>query len=219
MMIFSKLKYFLSLIFLYFILATILTQFYSKVELHQLLNTLNTPALDFFFKYYTHIGYGAVSLIFIPYVLYKKSLKNLLLGILNFLIAGLSVQFLKKIIIGDTLRPINFFTPKDLHLIEGVSLNYHYSFPSGHSATSIAFFLFLAYLFYKNKSLQILFAFMGILGAYSRVYLSQHFIEDTIAGGMLGVSAFFISYAIVNRINCDALQRRIFSPNKLKNKE
>ena len=89
-----------------------------------------------------------------------------------------------------------------LPLVEGVNMHHSNSFPSGHSATFFVFFtcfaLLLAYYYQqrathydlKKKILMYLSMFLlfvlASLGAYSRVYLSQHFLSDVCVGSIIG---------------------------------
>ena len=70
-----------------------------------------------------------------------------------------------------------------------------YSFPSGHSMVSMAFYGFLIYLIYKyvkNKYLKIgLITFLSILIisiGISRIYLGVHYTSDVMAGFCISVS-------------------------------
>lgn len=78
-----------------------------------------------------------------------------------------------------------------------------YSFPSGHSMTSIAFYGFLIYLIYKNISnkylkwtLIVLLNILILLIGFSRVYLGAHYASDVITGFMIGATylILFIKY-------------------------
>lgn len=74
-----------------------------------------------------------------------------------------------------------------------------YSFPSGHSMVSMAFYGFLIYLIYKNVKnqylkwglitlLSILIALIGL----SRIYLGVHYTSDVLAGFLVSVSYLII---------------------------
>ncbi len=92
-------------------------------------------------------------------------------------------------------RPAKVFEGEVLHFVEGVHLNYVNSFPSGHTATAFALFLFLASLT-KNKGLQLFYAIIACLVGYSRTYLSQHFVVDITFGAILGILSYFLSVAL-----------------------
>ncbi len=83
------------------------------------------------------------------------------------------------------------------------------SFPSGHSSTFFMFctclVIILAIHYYRKKKLtlqrKVLFKstflvllFLAALGAYSRVYLSQHFLSDVCVGSMIGFTTPFLIY-------------------------
>jgi undecaprenyl-diphosphatase len=70
-----------------------------------------------------------------------------------------------------------------------------FSFPSGHTTLSIAFFGVLIYLFkdeIKNKTLRYLFITISLLLpfliAFSRLYLNVHWFTDVVAGLFIGTS-------------------------------
>ncbi len=65
------------------------------------------------------------------------------------------------------------------------------SFPSGHSATALSVAMFLALLFPRWRFAAF---FAGILVAFSRIYLSQHYISDVIAGSFLGIVSTVLLY-------------------------
>ena len=60
------------------------------------------------------------------------------------------------------------------------------SFPSGHTLTAFATGVLLTYLV-KNKRWAFLLIFYGVMVGFSRMYLSEHFFEDVVAGSIMGV--------------------------------
>lgn len=69
-----------------------------------------------------------------------------------------------------------------------------YSFPSGHSITSMVFYGYLIYLIYRyvdNKKIKIsLIVFLSLLIpmiGFSRIYLGVHYTSDVIGGFLLGI--------------------------------
>lgn len=95
---------------------------------------------------------------------------------------------------------------------EGVLLNYlpdfyvnvgHTSFPSGHTFSSFAVFTYFA-LISRSPILKIIFALMAIFGGLARVYLSQHFLQDILFGGVLGIGVAIVVYFLQNKLSGDA---------------
>lgn len=168
---------------------------YGKKSMNLMVNHTNTPFQDVFFKYYTNFGDGLFAVFVLFALLFFLNFRNIFIGIATFLISGFLSQLIKKIAYFDEFRPAKVFPPNVLHYVDGVELHLYNSFPSGHSTTAFAIFMFLAYIF-KKKYLQVTFAIMACLVAYSRVYLSQHFFVDVTCGGILGITSFLISYSI-----------------------
>jgi membrane-associated phospholipid phosphatase len=72
------------------------------------------------------------------------------------------------------------------------------SFPSGHATTCFAIFTTFAFISRDNK-LRALLAVLAILFALTRVYLSQHFLEDVLVGSLIGtLTAVFIGLYMFN---------------------
>lgn len=144
-------------------------------------------------KFITNFG-GAIFLIILTITLFIL-IKNKKIGlsiILNLIvITGLN-QILKYIL----QRP----RPTEYRLIEETG----FSFPSGHSMVSMAFYGYLIYLIYKyvkNKDLKwisivllsILICSIGI----SRIYLGVHYTSDVLGGFLISVSYLVIYISAV----------------------
>ena len=185
---------FLTISALFILTGIILVFITDKYELHMAINAQTGGTADDFFAFYTHIGDGIVVPIIIVLacvVIRKNFLPNLVLGITTFALSGLIAQFFKRIVFPDVLRPSKVLEGQ-LRLIDGVDLHSAYSFPSGHSTVSFAMFIFLAFLFRKFRWAQGVCGILAVLAAYSRVHISQHFVEDIVAGSFLGVACFFL---------------------------
>lgn len=146
-------------------------------------------------KFITNFGSAIflITLTVILFILIKN--KKIGLSILTNLvvIAGLN-QVIKRIL----QRP----RPTEYKIIEETG----YSFPSGHSMVSMAFYGYLIYLIYKyvkNKyikwisiiALSILICFIGI----SRIYLGVHYTSDVLGGFLLSISYLIIYVSVVNK--------------------
>ncbi len=114
--------------------------------------------------------------------------------LLNLVIATILNILLKNIV----QRP----RPNEFKLISETG----YSFPSGHSMISMAFYGFLIYLIYKyfkNKKLKIvLIIFLSILIiliGVTRIYLGVHYTSDVIAGFLISVCYLIIYTSLVKK--------------------
>lgn len=143
----------------------------------------------------TNFG-GAITLIglTIIFLLIMKNKKMSFSILLNLVIVTFLNIFLKNII----QRP----RPDDFRLINETG----YSFPSGHSMISMAYYGYLIYLifkFVKNKKLKtFLITFLCILIltiGLSRIYLGVHYTSDVIAGFVLSVSYLIIYTSIIKK--------------------
>ena len=158
---------------------------YSKVEGHLLLNPLHYKFLDYFFRGATILGDGIfiIGLAVILWFLKKKYLALMIVG--GYLISGIPVQVIKTFI--DAPRPAIFLKSINYsHFVEGVTLHNYNSFPSGHTASAFALAVILS-IYLKNKWYSILLLLLATAIGYSRIYLSQHFLEDVSVGSIIGV--------------------------------
>lgn len=144
-------------------------------------------------KIVTQFG-GEILLVIITLIL-LIAIKNKKIGILicgNLAISAFLNQVLKHII----KRP----RPTEFRIIDESG----YSFPSGHSMVSAAFYGFLIYLIYKkikNKYLKwtlitILSIVVLVIGT-SRIYLGVHYTSDVIAGFLVAISYLIIFTSVI----------------------
>ncbi len=187
--------------------------FNDKAALHLRLASFYTETGDVFFKYYTEVG-GNIPFYVIGVLLFYRYRIALTLLITQ-LSTGLIAQSVKRI--WNEPRPFKYFADNypnvHLHKIEGIKLYVHNSFPSGHTTSAFAFFLVLAY-FTKNKALQFLYFILAVLVGFSRVYLSQHFVVDLLAGSFIGVSVTILFQLYIEKKSikwADGSLRDVFS--------
>ena len=148
------------------------------------INSSNTQVM----KVITWFG-SATCLILLTIILFIV-LKNKITGFLiaiNLVIVTILNQLLKFVL----QRP----RPDDYRLIDESG----YSFPSGHSMISMAFYGYLIYLIYKskfNKYVKIIlitiFVFLILFIGISRIYLGVHYTSDVIAGILLSISYLIV---------------------------
>ncbi len=193
------LKPFVYLCIIFLLFSVISMIFIDFDEIHFFIYKQHSRSLDVLFKYLTNLGDGLFAIVTILVICWLKPLKYVWLGALSFAISGILSQFIKKVIFPSALRPIKVYDINKLHLIDGVTVHSLHSFPSGHTATAFALFMFLAFVYRKNKTAQYCFAFIAILIGYSRIYLTQHFLIDVICGSIIGIFSFFIANEIIEK--------------------
>ncbi len=190
------------------IICTIVLLIFTKPEIHIFCNKYYSGFTDYFFSYITNLGDG----IFLPlYVLIMLfiSFRYSILLVMVFLLSGLFVQLIKHLLFYDSLRPLKYFESVcTLHVVNGVHPIYYHSFPSGHSATAFCIFLCFALVSKYNWVKFSLFVF-ALLIAYSRVYLSQHFLVDVVAGSWIGVLVTLFSYHWMNTLRYSWLDKKL----------
>ena len=168
----------------------------SKTDILIYVNQHCKPALDDVFRYLTNLGDGIPALIIAVLFLLVSFRKSLFI-FLTFIGGGLFVQILKRIFFSDALRPVKFLDGVyDLYLVEGVKIRSYLSFPSGHAATAFGLFLCLAIIARSNLIKFICFLLAAMI-AFSRIYLSQHFLEDVYFGSLIGVTFALFFYRIL----------------------
>ena len=151
---------------------------------HYLISESFTPIAIFI----TNLGgtFFSIALTVILFIVIKNKKVPLTIFI-NLCCATILNILLKNII--QRPRPIGF------RLIEETG----YSFPSGHSMVSMAFYGYLIYLIYKNVKNKY-WKWLGIIGlsiliiaiGVSRIYLGVHYTSDVIAGFLVSIAYLIV---------------------------
>ena len=147
-------------------------------------------------KFITNFG-GAIFLSIATVMLFLL-IKNKKIGlsiISNIVIITILNQLLKRIL----QRP----RPTEFRIVEETG----YSFPSGHSMVSMAFYGYLIYLIYryiKNKyikwSLIVLLSILICLIGISRIYLGVHYTSDVLGGFLLSISYLVVYISLIKNL-------------------
>ncbi len=186
----------------YLVLLLFLVPFlllYSKADIHLWINQHNSGFSDITFALLTYLGDGLF--VIIPaIILLFYSLRHSVFLLTAYLGTGLITQILKRFFFHDVMRPSKLLYDKSLHLVDGVEMLSGRSFPSGHSTSAFALFLCLA-MITSNKVLKLGCLIIACLVAFSRIYLSQHFLIDTMAGSFIGTTGTFGIYLLFYRNN------------------
>ena len=184
--------------FIIFIILSILViikkDIYLDSYVYNFISKIISSNLTNIIKWMTYIGsaIAVISITLFTFLCFKNKRYGLFMSI--DLICITIIQLILK----------NIFTrgrPVDISLIEETG----YSFPSGHSLTSMAFYGFIIYLIYNSKlNLQskrvftILFALLIFITGFSRIYLGVHYFTDVIGGFTLSISYLIVYTSIIN---------------------
>lgn len=153
-------------------------------QIYFYISKLISDSFTIVFKIITNIGSAPVviGLCVLAYLIFENKNYGKYMTI-NLVFIFLLNQLLKNLF--DRPRPQSF------RIVEASG----YSFPSGHSMVSMAFYGFIIYLIYKNVKNQYLkwglcigLSLLILLIGVSRIYLGVHYASDVAAGFCLSMS-------------------------------
>ena len=151
-------------------------------------HTWASPPLTFVMRMITHMGEPAVLVLLTLAVAVLWSVEHRARAARLLIFSTLGVVLLNEILklVFHRPRPAAFF---------GYQEPSTYSFPSGHSVTSLCFYGVLAWILAarlpSRRSRAVLYTVAGVLVlliGFSRVYLGVHYLTDVIGGYALGVA-------------------------------
>ncbi len=173
---------------------------------------IDSMLYDFIDKYF--IGNGLTSFVKII-TWFGSSVGIVLMCLLSLFIfrdkkinTSIVVNLIVVTILNNLLKIIFMRTRPD---INPLVIESSYSFPSGHSMVSMAFYGYLIYIIWTHKDNKkikwihtILFSILIVLIGISRIYLGVHYASDVIGG-----FCFSISYLIIFVYVCKKILREI----------
>ena len=198
----SDMKYLLSFLVPTFVLALVLgitLLIIPKAELHLTLCQPHTTFLDKLVPLFTNLVDWLPYIVVVLLLFYRAGWATFLAS--NLLLSTLIVQPIKHIV--HAPRPLTWFAENmpdvSLPLVEGVKMNYWLSFPSGHTTTFFVLFFSLSIILcaenIKGKNILSFLCFLcASFGAYTRIYLSQHFALDIFVGILIAIFSTLILY-------------------------
>jgi membrane-associated phospholipid phosphatase len=197
-------------------ICILLMLIFTKEELYFAVNHRHTVFTDIFFTYVTQLGASRGCVLISILIILFNFRKGFLLAT-SYLITFTISQCIKHLV--HAPRPHLFFTKKlhDIYLVKGVVMLDVNSFPSGHSVSAFSAAMVLTYVTGKKKWGPI-FLLFAVLVAYSRLYLSEHFLEDVTAGSFLGVLVTSCWLYWIDQkpfLHTNSWNRGVFSKNKI----
>lgn len=192
------------------------------VAVYSFIDKIASPALDGIFTFITHLGDTPGIIWFVLGIILLIPRKTRKLGILMF--AGLAFSslinnvVLKEII--DRPRPYNVdpsvWTNAGYEYVWPglIKQSSSWSFPSGHTSTSIgAAFALLLGCRKKHLAIGIPAFILSLAIGFSRIYVKVHYPTDVIAGALVGliaaVAIYFIFDLLVFKKAIPALEKKI----------
>ncbi|MCR8558273.1 phosphatase PAP2 family protein [Mucilaginibacter sp. BJC16-A38] len=172
--------------YLVFLVACLVVKFlFTKEEIYFAVNGIYSTFGDFIAPFVTDLGNGW-TIIALSAILVLFNYRVAFLMATSYALTSLTAQLVKNIV--HAPRPTLLFKARlsQIHVVKGVYLLQFDSFPSGHTVTAFSAGVLITYLA-KNKNWGILLVIVAIAVGYSRMYLSEHFFEDVMAGSVLGV--------------------------------
>lgn len=177
---------FLNIVRFTWFLGALSVLFVDKLDFQRKINQIGNPGLDVMMRYLTHAGDGIFALLVLITLLFIR-IKTALIALICFGLTAGIVQLLKHTVFVKMKRPFYFLQSEaNFRIIDDFTYHTSNSFPSGHAASIFAICTVIAYQYKSKLSVQLLLVVFAILVALTRVYLCQHFLQDVIAGSLIG---------------------------------
>ena len=199
----SKVQFiYLNIVRFIWFLGALFILFQDKLDFQKKINLIGNPGLDVVMRNLTHAGDGLVAVLVFIALLFIR-IKTALIALISFGLTAGIVQLLKHTVF-DTMRRPYYFLQSDANfrIIEDFTYHTSNSFPSGHAASIFAICTVIAYRYKSKPSIQLILVTLAVLVALTRVYLCQHFLQDIIAGSLIGtLISYYTSVFLESKLN------------------
>ncbi len=166
----------------------------QKLELHRAVNNGDLAFADTFLRAATHLGDGLVPTVLAVVLLFARGMRPFLMMALGCGVSAIIVQVLKRTVYAGMDRPFMYADElSGMHWVPGLELHHHFSFPSGHSAAAFSMAMALTAIVGRRGWAMLLLA-GAVMVAFSRVHLSQHFLQDVLVGSVIGTAISYLVY-------------------------
>ena len=157
--------------------------------------TLHSPVADQFWVAVTTLGNAGIIWIFLTAVLLlnKKKRESGLAAAAGLMIELILCNLILKNVVAR-IRPYEVKQTIELLIAKPID----YSFPSGHTAASVAFTV--ALYFAGEKKLWKISCAVAVLIAFSRMYLYVHYPTDILGGIAVGLLSGYMGYRMVKKV-------------------
>lgn len=208
-----------------FLLGGLAALYFPKGYLVWEMSYFHTPFLDYFFKYGTYLGDGVTYGAFCLLALFVKR-RFFFVALVGIALSTMAVQGFKHLVFPDDApRPLRFVaeSPKygeraaervaERVAIDGVTIRYNDSFPSGHTATAFLMATLLA-LFAGTRPVAAYALALAVMVGASRMYLFQHFYVDAYFGALFGAVCGTLAYSFFQPGRSEWMERGVLSRKK-----
>lgn len=179
------------------------------VAIYQFVDSIMNPVLDVIMTFITHLGDTPGIIWFIIGICLLVPKKTRKLGILLF--AGLAISsVINNLVLKELIaRPRPYNLDPQVWLDAGYTYEWpglikqssSWSFPSGHTSTSIgAAFALLLSCKKKYLAVGIPTFILSLLVGFSRIYVHVHYPTDVIAGAVVGLIGGVIAWLLIEKV-------------------
>ena len=199
----SKVQFiYLNIVRFIWFLGALFILFQDKLDFQKKINLIGNPGLDVVMRNLTHAGDGLFAVLVFIALLFIR-IKTALIALISFGLTAGIVQLLKHTVFDTMKRPYYFLqSDANFRTIEDFTYHTSNSFPSGHAASIFAICTVIAYRYKSKPSIQLILVTLAVLVALTRVYLCQHFLQDIIAGSLIGtLISYYTSVFLESKLN------------------